>query len=56
MVERKKELKRRFHRKKKIPKLKVKLAAAKTEAEKSKILGKISLSPEWVEPEPVAAK
>ena len=30
MVERKAELKRRYHRKKKIPKLKVKLAAAKT--------------------------
>jgi hypothetical protein len=53
MVERKKELKRRFHRKKKIPKLKVKLAAAKTETEKAKILGKIlALSPEWVEPAP----
>ena len=55
MVERKKELKRRFHRKKKIPKLKVKLAAAKTEPEKEKILGKIlALSPDWKEP--VAAK
>lgn len=53
MVERKAELKRRFHRKKKIPKLKVKLAAAKTEAEKAKILGKIlALSPEWTEPAP----
>jgi hypothetical protein len=53
MVERKSELKRRYHRKKKMPKLKTKLAAAKTESEKTKILAKIlALSPEWKEPAP----
>ena len=53
MVERKAELKRRYHRKKKIPKLKAKLALAKTEPEKAKLLGKIlALSPEWKEPAP----
>jgi hypothetical protein len=51
MVERKKELKRRYHRKKKMPKLKARLAAAKTEPEKAKVLKKIlALSPEWQEP------
>ena len=53
MVERKAELKRRYHRKGKMPKLKVKLAAAKTDGDREKILGKIrALSPFWVEPEP----
>jgi hypothetical protein len=53
MVERKSELKRRYHRKKKVPKLKAKLLLAKTEPEKAKLLGKIlALSPEWVEPAP----
>jgi hypothetical protein len=50
MVERKMELKRRYHRKKKIPKLKAKLAAAKTPQEKEAITRKIlALSPWWTE-------
>ena len=50
MVERKMELKRRYHRKKKIPKLKAKLAAAKDPREKENILRKIlALSPWWSE-------
>ena len=48
MVERKIELGRRYHRKKKIPKLKRKLAAAKTDGDREKIMMKIrSLSPFW---------
>ena len=48
MVERKMELKRRYHRKKKLPKLKAKLAAATDPKEKEKILHKIlRLSPWW---------
>jgi hypothetical protein len=55
MVERRKELTRRFHRHKKMLKLKRKLALAQTEPDKAKILKKIyALSPEWKEP--VAAK
>ncbi len=55
MVERRSELKRRYHRKEKMAKLKVKLAAAKNGGEKDVILKKIHvLSPWWVEP--VAAK
>ncbi|HEV3146491.1 MAG TPA: DUF6800 family protein [Gemmataceae bacterium] len=51
MVERRSELTRRYHRKKKMLKLKRKLALAKTEPEKAKILKKIHfLSPEWKEP------
>ena len=53
MVERKTELKRRYHRKEKMRKLKTKLAAAKSDADRDKILGKIrALSPFWTEPEP----
>jgi hypothetical protein len=53
MVERKMELKRRYHRKGKMPKLKAKLAAAKNDADRDKILAKIrAISPFWVEPEP----
>lgn len=50
MVERRKELKRRYHRKKKIAKLKVKLATAKDNREREVILRKIHcLSPDWQE-------
>jgi hypothetical protein len=48
MVERRSELTRRYHRKKKMRKLKNKLAAAATEPDRNKILEKITrLSPEW---------
>ena len=54
MVERRIELNRRYHRKKKLKKLKAKLAAAtakKDAREREKILGKIHLlSPWWKEP------
>jgi hypothetical protein len=51
MVERKKELKRRYHRKAKLTKLKTRLAAAKDSREKDSILRKIHvLSPWWAEP------
>jgi len=54
MVERKKELKRRYHRKKKVRKLKLKLAGTTVEADRQMILGKIlHLSPEW-KPAPAA--
>jgi hypothetical protein len=48
MVERRIELDRRYHRKKKMLKLKAKLAAAVNEGERQKVLGKIlRLSPDW---------
>ena len=48
MVERRMELKRRYHRKKKMRKLKNKLAAATTEPDRHKILTKIArISPDW---------
>jgi hypothetical protein len=51
MVERKIELRRRYHRKHKLAKLKAKLAAAKDQREKDHILRKIHvLSPWWTEP------
>lgn len=52
MVERKKELKRRYHRKQKLAKLKSKLAAAGDNSrEKEKIIHKIRLiSPWWTAP------
>jgi hypothetical protein len=51
MVERKIELKRRYHRKKKMAKLKGKLATAKEGRDKENILRKIHmLSPWWTEP------
>lgn len=51
MVERKKELRRSRARRKKILKLKEKLAAAKTSGDKEQILVKIQrLSPWWQEP------
>ncbi len=50
MVERRIELRRRYHRKKKMAKLKAKLAVAK-ERDKEAILRKIhALSPAWQEP------
>lgn len=52
MVERKIELRRRYHRKRKMLKLKVKLASAKDSKDKEKIMAKIhSLSPWWEEPQ-----
>lgn len=55
MVERRSELTRRYHRKKKIKKLKAKLATVKDPREKEKILTKIRLlSPWWQEPTPAA--
>jgi hypothetical protein len=51
MVERKSELKRRQHRKKKMRKLKDKLAHAKDAREREVVLQKIHvLSPWWTEP------
>lgn len=56
MVERKSELKRRYHRRKKMTKLKAKLAAAKDQREREVILKKIhTLSPWWTEPVPAKA-
>jgi len=53
MVERKIELKRRYHRKKKLSKLKAKLATAKDGRDKEAILKKILvISPWWREPTP----
>ena len=50
MVERRKELNQRYHRKKKLAKLKAKLAAAKDGREKDTILKKIHrISPWWGE-------
>lgn len=51
MVERRKELNRRYHRKEKLAKLKEKLAKAKDGREKDAVLHKIhALSPWWKEP------
>ncbi len=51
MVERKIELKRRYQRKKKLTKLKAKLAAAKDGRDKEAILKKIHvISPWWSKP------
>lgn len=56
MVERRTELDRRYQRKKKLKKLKEKLAkatAGKDNRERDKVLGKIRLiSPFWTEPAP----
>ena len=50
MVERKKELKQRYGRKKKLSKLKAKMAAAKDPREREAILKKIHvISPWWQE-------
>lgn len=52
MVERRSELKRRYHRKHKMAKLKAKLASAKDGREKDLVLKKIHiLSPWWTAPE-----
>jgi len=51
MVERRIELNRRYHRKKKLAKLKAKLATAKDGRDRDNILRKIHLlSPWWTEP------
>jgi len=51
MVERRKELNRRYQRKKKMAKLKAKLAAAKDPKTHDAILNKIlNISPWWQEP------
>ena len=51
MVERKIELKRRYHRKQKMAKLKARLATAKDGREREAVLRKIHiLSPWWKEP------
>jgi hypothetical protein len=56
MVERRKELDRRYRRKAKMHKLKAKLAAAKDGRERETILRKIHLiSPDWKEPQPAKA-
>ena len=56
MVERRKELDRRYQRKKKMTKLKAKLAAAKSGPEREVILKKIKIiSPWWAEPAKVPA-
>ena len=53
MVERRKELDRRYHRKAKLSKLKRKLASTKDSVKKESILKKIHLlSPWWEEPAP----
>jgi hypothetical protein len=53
MVERRSELKRRYHRKKKMAKLKTRLAAAKNNSEREAVLKKIRiLSPWWQETAP----
>jgi hypothetical protein len=52
MVERRKELNARYHRKKKMAKLKAKLAAAKDGRDREAILNKIHrISPWWKEPQ-----
>jgi hypothetical protein len=54
MVERRIELTRRYHRKKKMLKLKARLAAAANEGERQKVVAKIlRLSPDW---KPLATK
>jgi hypothetical protein len=61
MVERRQELRRRYHRKAKLRKLKLRLAQAKNESDRSKFLIKIKmLSPFWTpadaKPAPKAEK
>jgi hypothetical protein len=52
MVERRTELKRRQHRRKKLLKLKARLAAAKDGRERDQVVRKIhTLSPWWREPQ-----
>jgi hypothetical protein len=53
MVERRSELNRRYHRKRKLRKLKARLAKAKDGREKENVLKKIRVvSPTWTEPAP----
>jgi hypothetical protein len=54
MVERKMELKRRYHRKKKLAKLKAKLAVTKEGREKENLLHKIHILSPWWSPPQVA--
>ena len=56
MVERRKELDRRYHRKAKIMKLKRKLALTKDSVKKESILKKIHLLSPWWEAPKTAAK
>jgi hypothetical protein len=52
MVERRSELNRHYHRKKKMRKLKAKLANAKSDADREKIVGRIlTVSPFWTPPQ-----
>ncbi len=55
MVERRIELNRRYHRKKKLAKLKARLAATKEPGKREQILRKIHILSPWWE-EPTAAK
>lgn len=56
MVERRIELRRRYHRKKKLAKLKARLAAVTDNREREKIMKKIRiLSPWWQEPQAAKA-
>ena len=56
MVERRSELTRRYHRKKKMHKLKAKLARSTSESDRQTIIAKIKrLSPDW-KPTPAGAK
>lgn len=56
MVERRMELRRRYHRKAKMRKLKTRLAQAKTDADRSKFITKIKLlSPFWTSPDAAPA-
>ena len=56
MVERRKELDARYQRKKKLAKLKAKLATAKDGRERDTVLKKIHrISPWWTEPKPAKA-
>jgi hypothetical protein len=56
MVERRSELNRRYQRKKKMAKLKARLARAKDGRDRDAILQKIlRISPWWVEPKPQKA-
>ncbi len=55
MVERKIELKRRYHRKKKMAKLKAKFAAAKDPRDRDTILKKIHILSPWWSPDAVRA-
>lgn len=55
MVERRKELDKRYQRKKKLGKLKAKLAQAGTPGDREAVLQKIAkISPWWTETAPVA--